>query len=93
MKKMLKALMVFCAVICVMPVFGCAQVTENMTGGACSIKELQNLEKEKTSQEKVYFQVKPERNLRPVKTNPEIRNMPIQGCVFGRCLIKEILDK
>ena len=90
---MFKALVVFCAAICVMPVFGCAQVTGNMTGGACSIKELQNLEKNKTSQERVYFQVKPERNLRPVKTNPEIRNMPIEGCLFGKCLMKEILDK
>lgn len=93
MKKMFKALIVFFAAICLMPVFGCEQMTKNITGGACSIKELQNLEMNKSSQEKVFFQVKPERDLRPVKTNPEIRNMPIEGCIFGNCLMKEILEK
>lgn len=93
MKKIFRALVVFLVAACAMPVFACSQVTGNMTGGACSIKELQNLEKTKTSQEKVFFQLKPERNLRPVKTNPEIRQMPIKGCLFETCLLKEILDK
>lgn len=94
MKKMLKALMVMCALFFVLPVYSCSQTEGNITGGACSIKELQNLEKNKTSQEKSFFQQsKPERDLRPVRSNPEIRQMPPEGCVFGRCLFKEVLNK
>lgn len=93
MKKMLKALMVLCAFICVVPAYACSQTGANITGGACSIKELQNLEKSNASQEKVFFQLKPERNLRPVRSNLEIRQMPPEGCTFGRCLLKEVLNK
>lgn len=93
MKKILKALTVICAFIFVLPVYSCSQNEGNITGGACSIKELQNLENSKTSQEKVFFQLKPERNLRPVRSNTEIRQMPPEGCNFGRCLLKEVLEK
>lgn len=94
MKKMSKALMVIGAFIFVMPVYSCSQSGGNITGGACSIKELQNLENTRTSQEKSFFQTsKQERNLRPVKSNLEIRQMPPEGCVFGRCLLKEVLSQ
>lgn len=93
MKKMSKALMVLCALFFVLPVYSCTQNEGNITGGACSIKELQNLENSKTSQEKVFFQSKTERNLRPVRSNLEIRQMPPEGCTFGRCLLKEVLNK
>lgn len=93
MKKMSKALIVICAFIFVLPVYSCSQTEGNITGGACSIKDLQNLEKSNASQEKGFFQLKPERNLRPVRSNPEIRQMPPEGCVFGRCFLKEVLEK
>lgn len=94
MKKMSKALIVICAFIFVLPVYSCSQTEGNITGGACSIKELQNLEKSNSSQEKSFFQQsKPERDLRPVRSNPEIRQMPPEGCVFGRCFLKEVLNK
>lgn len=94
MKKMSKALMVICAFIFVLPVYSCPQNEANITGGACSIKELQNLEKSNASQEKGFFQQsKIERDLRPVRSNPEIRQTPPEGCVLGRCLLKEVLDK
>lgn len=89
MKNIFKTLIVFFAVLCAIPTWSCSQNIGSMTGGACSIKELNNLEKNKT--EKVNFAK--ERNLRPVRLNPEITKLCDAYCVFGMNLQRILLEK
>lgn len=58
------------------------------TGGACSVKDIKNLEKAKM-QEKVT--VKEGQNLRPVQTSPEIKNPEQTQCIF--CLQEGLFEK
>lgn len=58
------------------------------TGGACSVKDIKNLENQRM-QEKVI--VKGEKNLRPVKINPEIKNPEQTQCIF--CLKEGLFEK
>lgn len=58
------------------------------TGGACSVKDIKNLENQKM-QEKVI--VKGGKNLRPVKITPEIKNPEQTQCVF--CLQESLFEK
>lgn len=83
MKKIFKTLVVLFAVLCAIPVWSCSQQAGDITGGACSIKELNNLEKSKNEKEKVKLYSKRERNLRPTGLNPEITNICDVYCVFG----------
>lgn len=83
MKKIFKMLVVLFAVLCAIPAWSCSLQTGNMTGGACSIKELNNLEKSRSTKEKVNLYSKKEKNLRPTRLNPEIMNICDVYCVFG----------
>jgi len=84
MKKMISALVILFAVSCAQYASACSQDSGSMTGGACSVKELQNLEKTKTKQES--GQNPAENELRPVKLSPEKQKSDV-GCeVFGLCL-------
>lgn len=93
MKKILTTLAVIFAVLCAMPVWSCSLEKGIITGGACSIKELNNLEKSRNPQEKVNLNSKRERNLRPVRLNPNIMKQDGGYCVFGMCLKKNLLEK
>jgi len=75
---------------CAMPTFACASQSGNVTGGACSVKDIKKLENERM-QEKVNFNLKGDKNLRPVKMNPEIKNPDEESCIF--CIQKAILGK
>lgn len=85
--------MIFCAVVSLslmmvsMQAFACALKGEE-TGGACSVKDIKNLEKAKM-QEKVDWQGG--KNLRPVKISPEIKNPEQPQCIF--CLQEELFGK
>ena len=94
MKKMFTTLVVFCVALFALPACGCSQENSaNITGGACSIKELNNLEKSKNQQMDIDSKSKVGIDLRPVRINPEIRKSEDSTCVFGKCLYKTILDK
>ena len=94
MKKIFTALVVFCAVFSVLPVCGCSQENAgNITGGACSIKELNNLEKQRSEQGKIGSLSKMKVDLRPVRQNQEIRKNENPNCILGTCLYQTILDK
>lgn len=93
MKKIFTKLVVIFAVLCTMPVWSCSREKGIVTGGACSIKELNSLEKSRNPQEKVNLNSKRERNLRPVRLNPEIIKPGEGSCVFGMCLKKNLLEK
>lgn len=88
MKKIVYTLVILIAVSCVQYASACPQAEGSMTGGACSIKELKNLEKSKTLQEPNLINL--EKGLRPVRVSPEKKK---PGCdVFGLCL-RERLTK
>lgn len=92
MEKVIKALLVLSFVFFAAPIWACDLKTgeQNITGAACSIKELNNLEKNKNAQNVVM----PERNrdLRPIRLSPDIKN-PADDCLFGMCLQKTLLGK
>lgn len=85
--------MIFCAImslslICFsMQAFACPLKGET-TGSACSVKDIQNLEKAKM-QETGF--VKGEKNLRPIRITPEIKNPEQPQCIF--CLQEELFGK
>lgn len=99
MKKVLKALLVLCAISCAIPAFAaCSQDLKQVTtGSACSISELNNLEKSEKTQENVQKQLiqspKRERNLRPLRYTSEIRKSDDKDCLFRMCLYKTLLGK
>lgn len=87
MKKIISTLVVLFAVFGAQYASACSQTQESMTGGACSIKDLQNLEKSK-KQESNFD--KTDQDLKPVKSSPEKQK---SGCeLFGLCL-REHLKK
>ena len=94
MEKMIKALLVLGAIFCVVPAYAaCSHNTsETMSGAACSIKELNDLEKNKTVQEKVLTPER-EKDLRPVRLNQETPKINGDDCLFGNCLQKTLFGK
>jgi hypothetical protein len=89
MKTTLCMMAILLALSCAVPAFAsCSLDNGKLTGSACSVKDIQNLEKEKM-QEKVIF--KGEKNLRPVRINPEIKNPEESQCIF--CLQKALFEK
>lgn len=94
MKKVFKTLVVLFVMFCTVPAFACSQkTTGSITGGACSIKELNNLENSKIVKGKTnQFLYGTERNLRPVKPNFEKINTG-SDCIFGMCLYRNLLEE
>lgn len=90
MKTTLNTLAILLTMIFAMQAFACPPQGENITGGACSVKDIKNLEKSKM-QEGVNFNLKGEKNLRPVRLNPEITKPDESQCIF--CLQKVIFGK
>lgn len=93
MKKIFNTLVVLCVVLFGSAVIACTQNSaEVITGGACSIKELKNLEKNTTARKGIKFLPFTERNLRPVKTLPVMEKSNNDECLFGMCLYRRILE-
>lgn len=93
MKKIFTASLVFCAILCGLPTLACSQeMTGIVTGEACSIQQLNNLEKNNNIKETTSPNSKREKNLRPIRTNPEI-TMPEKTCIIGNCLYRTLLEK
>lgn len=98
MEKIFKTLVIILALLCTAPSWAsCTQEKigtfrgglfkeEVVTGGACSIKDL-NLENNKVTKETVM-----PRNLRPVRSNPRIPSSFNDDCLFGMCLYRRILE-
>lgn len=85
--------MTLCMIISLLTMFSIMQASAcplkgEKTGGACSVKDIQNLEKERM-QEKVT--ITGGKNLRPVKINPEIKNPEETSCIF--CLQEGVFGK
>lgn len=97
MKKISNSLVLTCAVFslsCILTsVYACSQDTAGfLTGGACSVKELKNLEKTNVLQKRKNFLPSGERNLRPVRQVPGVAKSDDDDCLFGMCLYKKILE-
>ncbi len=88
MKMILCALVSLSIIFASMQAFACALDKGNITGSACSVKDIQNLEKAKM-QEKVI--IKEGKNLRPVKVTPEVKNPEQTPCIF--CLQEGLFEK
>lgn len=90
--------MTLCMIISLLTMFSIMQASAcplkgETTGSACSVKELQKLEKQRTQDNAGFsgFNLKGEKNLRPVKVNPEI-NKPNEGeCIF--CIQETLFGK
>lgn len=95
MEKMLKTLLVscftFCFVFSVNYASACPLGLTNgkMSGGACSIRDLNNLENNANG-DKANVLSRSQRDLRPVRPKSEMQKK--DDCLFGMCLYKKILD-
>lgn len=95
MKKISEALLIlciiFCCYFCVNRASACSPngTEEQITGGACSIKDLNNLESTRASKAK---SMGAERDLRPVKINSQMPKQQSDDCIFGKCLYRQILE-
>lgn len=82
----------FFTICTAIPAYSCSKESAGITtGGACTIKELQNLEKAKNPVERLNQEPKGERDLRPVRYTQEITNIKLKECKFGVCLPKSLL--
>ena len=94
MEKIFKILLILLCAFCTMPVFACSSdKAETVSGAACSISELNNLEKARTDKGRIDLNSKMGVDLRPVRITPEIKATEDKGCLFGKCLYKTILEK
>lgn len=95
MKKIYNAMLITCFALyflfCGNSASACSQkgVNGQITGGACSIEELNNLENAKIQKGRMNFLSKQERDLRPYR--PFIESQKSADCIFGNCLYKTIL--
>lgn len=91
MKKIFKTLVVLFAVLCSGVAFACSQDTNvqagGITGGACSIAELNNLENAKTVKERVNLSSPTGRDMRPVRKSSQITKLN-DNCSYGLCLYR-----
>lgn len=71
----------------------CSQkTTGDITGGACSIEELRNLESKRANAGLNFgFNPKGEKDLRPVRLEQPNSKKTGDRCLFGLCLYKSLL--
>lgn len=99
MKKIFQTLVILCVFsVSTGALAACStKINQGVTGGACSIKELQNLEKSKTVQGRFGVLQNSQRDLRPVATKPQtyyIENPNKIVCPMrGMCLYRELFEK
>jgi len=88
MKKIFKTLVVLFAMLCSGATFACSQnPVGSITGGACSIAELNNLENNKTVKERINLLPQVGRDLRPIQRNSQITKI-YENCNFGTCFYR-----
>ena len=91
MKKIFKTLVVLFALLCSGVAFACSQDVKSgaggVTGGACSISELNNLENNKTVKERINLSSGVGRDLRPIQRNSQMTKLN-ENCTYGTCLYR-----
>ena len=95
MKKIFYALVILLFVSCAQTASACSQTEGSITGSACSIKNLYNLEKQSAVQKRAGFlsnEEKGEKNLRPINKTPIIQKSD-DDCFFGMCLYRQVIEK
>lgn len=94
MKKIIKTLVMLSILTLALPSFGCGEdKLYGITGGACSISELRNIEKNRIATDKDGLNPKRVIDLRPVRLTPEKSKFQEDECLFGSCLYKTLLGK
>lgn len=88
MKKIFITLAVIVLIFVAAPVLAACRtkITGNMTGGACSIDELNNLDKTQMSEKKGGITLNTERDLRPVKIKSKAVPYRYSNCLLKMCL-------
>lgn len=88
MKKILTLTVILCVVFYGHIASACSQTTESITGAACSIKELQNLEKGRQTTDNPSNSES--KDLRPLRLNVETKKNEQTKCLFGPCLYRTL---
>lgn len=96
MKMMLCALvslsMIFASIQSYSQAFACGLDKGNITGGACSVKDIKKLENQRMQGNTDFSGiVKEGKTLRPVKITPEVKNPEQTQCIF--CLQEGLFEK
>lgn len=92
MKKIFKMSVILLAVCCTIPVLACSQAG-NITGGACSIKDIMKQEKGSRIENNANLNIKKDNNLRPVALSPQITNQENYYGLFGMYLKNALIEK
>lgn len=100
MKKMKMPLVLLAAVFAVAgfsiapALAACSKSNETITtGSACSIQDLNNLEKNTSVQEKLTTEPKREKDLRPIRLEGGMQKPQLDKCVLGTCIYKTLLGR
>lgn len=95
MKEIFSIVVVFLVLFIAVPAFSSCPREEKavVAGAACSIDELNSVDRNGNLRENSKIVVVKERNLRPVKIHKEISPIEESGCFWGRCLSKQIFNK
>lgn len=91
MRKIFNILVILGTVILASPVFACSNFENGqMTGAACSIKELQKQQETKVqySRKDSQSQIKSFRIMPSTIQNPD---SSVYDCLFGKCLYRQII--
>lgn len=91
MKKIACTFSVLLMMFIATPVFACP--VGNITGGACSIKDIAKQEQNTRIQKNTDLNSKKENNLRPVASNLQITNQKNYYDMFGMSLNKTLSEK
>lgn len=70
-----------------LPAMACSKNVQNISGGACSIKELNEMTTKNALQARSKMNMKPERDLRPVKIK-DANKFQYNDYFFGICVPK-----
>lgn len=87
MEKSFKTLAVIFIALMTVPISACSRdMPGTITGGACSIKELNTPGEAQNAIKKVDIAPKKERDLRPIRINQKSMRTKSENCLLGLCL-------
>lgn len=92
MKKILILLgIIFVAVFYATPAFSCSLNEKDiMTGAACSVKELNEMQRNNFQQERINVNPEDESDFRPLKNKGKKGSEFHMGCPYGMCIQKSL---
>ena len=82
-------------VVCfAIPVLACSNKESGIvSGSACSIADINALEKSEKINNEINSMPKGEKDLRPIKLSPNMEKQSGDKCIFGMCLYQNLLGE